>query len=180
MKTKFAILNDYRADFWESLAVVSLHLSDLSDLRVNVTFSFMCVTWIVRICGVTHSDGSAWIICVAQFIHMCDMNKSSEWHDLFVGVTWVIHTYDRPPSCLWHTSSLPVTRLIHLCDMTQSNERHDSFVHVTWRMHTYDRPPSYHWHKYQYLYSCTHDLCQRHEGGLPMIFFFLKIWGGFG
>ena len=112
--------------------------------------SFICVTWLIHICVMTHAD---------------------VWHDIFtsmIGVTWVTHTsvtqtcvthtsthlesdclfgwrvvvgrvytFMRHDSCMytmthsivWHDSFNCVTWLIQLCDMTHS--------YLPWLIHSY-------------------------------------------
>jgi len=71
-------------------------------------------------------------ICVTWLIHVCDMTHSYVWHDSFICVTWLVHVCDMTRSYVWHHSFIRVTWLIHMCDMTHSYVWHDSFIRVTW------------------------------------------------
>jgi len=44
-------------------------------------------------------------IFVTWLIHMCGMTHSYVWHDSFICVTWLIHTGDMTHSYVWHDSS---------------------------------------------------------------------------
>ena len=89
--------------------------------------SFICVTWLIHPCDMTHSHDS--FICVTWLIHMCDMTHSYAWHDSFICVTWLIHMRDMTHSYAWHDSFICVPWHIHMCaikhsymrDMTRSN-----------------------------------------------------------
>ena len=83
--------------------------------------SFICVTWLIHMCAVTHT-------CDTTHTH----NQASL---MFSSVTWLIHTRDMTHSYEWHDSFIWVTWLIHMCDMTHSCEWHDSFIRVTWLIH---------------------------------------------
>ena len=114
--------------------------------------SFVCVTWLLHICDMTHSY--VWhdsFICVTWLIHMCDMTHSYVWHNSFICVTWLIHLYQcRSGGCVnvWHDSftymtwlhrdmtpsptsmsmwgsCACLTWLVYMCDMTHSYVRHD-------------------------------------------------------
>ena len=66
--------------------------------------SFVCVTWLIRTCDMTHSY--VWhdsFICVTWLIHVCDMTHWYVWHDSFIRVT------------LWLDSFICVTWLIDNC-----------------------------------------------------------------
>ena len=52
-------------------------------------------------------------ICVTWLIHVCDMTHSCVWHDSFICV-WVSHTSFRR-RCVWRDSFICVTWLIHMC-----------------------------------------------------------------
>ena len=82
--------------------------------------SFACVTWI--------------FICVTWLIRMCDMTHLCMWYDSFANVTWLIHVCDMTDLYLWHDSFMCVTWLLRVCDvchMTPSRVWHDSFTCVT-------------------------------------------------
>jgi len=107
--------------------------------------SFICVTWLIYMCGMTHSYVTGLIhMCamahsyVTWLIHMwhgsfiCDMTHSYVWHDSFMCVTGLIHTCDMTHSYVWHDSCICVAWLIHMCGMTHSYVWHDSFICVAW------------------------------------------------
>ena len=53
--------------------------------------SFICVTWLIRMCDRTHSY--LWydaFVCVKWPIHMCDTTYSYVWRGSFICVTWLI------------------------------------------------------------------------------------------
>jgi len=107
--------------------------------------SFICVTWLIHMCGMTHSY--VWhdsFTCVTWLIHMCDMTHSyatsgncgstclpTERGD---GGGSFLHTCVMTNSHVWHDYS-HVTWLIHMCDMTRSYVWRDSFTCVTWHIH---------------------------------------------
>jgi len=101
--------------------------------------SFMCVTWLIHVCDMTHAmcdmtHSCAWhdsVKCVTWLSHVCDMTHSYVWHDSFICVTWLIHVCDMTHSYSWHDSFICVTWLFHVCDMTHSCVWHDSFICVT-------------------------------------------------
>jgi len=67
--------------------------------------TFVCVTWLIHMCDMTHSYG--WrgsFICVPWRIHTRDMTHSYVCHDAFIRVTWLIHM----------TQSYPQTEEIRL------------------------------------------------------------------
>jgi len=80
----------------------------MNDVRFD---SFICVTWLIR---------------------MCDMTHSYVWHDSFTCVTWLIHMCDMTHSYVRHDTLICVTWHTHMCDMTHSYVWHDSFICVTW------------------------------------------------
>jgi len=54
-------------------------------------YLFVCVTWRIRMCDMTHSY--VWrdsFICVTWLIHMCDMTHSYVWHDSFTCMTLIV------------------------------------------------------------------------------------------
>jgi len=119
----------------------SVHRQRYSEIAhvVHECVTFICVTWLIHICDMTHSY--VWhdsFICVTWLIHMCDMTYSYVWHDSFICVTCHIHMCDMTHSYMWHDSFICVTWLIHMCDMTYSYVWHDSFVYVTWLIHICD------------------------------------------
>jgi len=79
--------------------------------------SFICVTWLIPMCDMTHSY--VWhdaIICVTWRIHMCEMTHSYVWHDSIICVTWRIHMCDMSHSYVWHDfCTRHVTRMNETC-----------------------------------------------------------------
>ena len=67
-----------------------------------------------------------WFICVTWPIRTCDMTHSQAWHDSIIYVTGLIHMCDKTHSYVWHDSFIRTAWLIHVCDMTHSCVRHDS------------------------------------------------------
>ena len=57
---------------------------------------------------------------------MCDRM----WHDPFICVTFLIHTYDMSHSYVWHDLFICVTWLIHMCDMTHSWHDSSDMTHL--------------------------------------------------
>jgi len=91
-------------------------------------------------------------ICVTWLIHTCDMTHSYVWHDSSICVTWLIHMCDVTPSQVWHDSFVCVAWCGHdcLCDMTHSHVWCDlftcvTFIFVTWLLHMRDITHSYVW-----------------------------------
>ena len=55
------------------------------NLSLSFSVSFVCVTWLIRVCDMTHS--CAWhesFVCVTWLIGVCDMTHSCVWHDACV------------------------------------------------------------------------------------------------
>jgi len=106
--------------------------------------SFICVTWLIHICDMTHSyvqhDS---FICVTWLIHMCAMTHSYVWHDLFTCTAWLIHmcnvTYshvcDVTHSYVRHDSFISATLLLHMCNVIHSHVQHDTSTCETWCIH---------------------------------------------
>jgi len=57
-------------------------------------------------------------ICVTWFIHICDMTHSYVWHDSFICVIWLIRMRVMTQPYVWHGSFVCVSWLIHICDMS--------------------------------------------------------------
>ena len=76
-------------------------------------------------------------VCVTWLIRMCDMTHSYVWHDSFICVTWLIRMCDMTHSYVWHDSFIRVTWLIRMCDMTHSYVWHDWFVYDMTQVPTY-------------------------------------------
>ena len=116
-------------------------------------------------------------ICVTWLIHMCDVTHSYKWHGPFIfktwllykWETWLIHTCDMTHSYVWHDSFIQATRPFHvyrhdwfIC------ERHDSFTCVTWLMHISDT-----------TLSCVrHDsfICERHDSFICIDMTHSYVW----
>jgi len=115
------------------------HDSSKCAFPYNMT-RFLCVTWLIHICDMTHSP-----VWHDSFLKG-DITHSHMWHDsskcAFQSI-WCDMTYSyvhgRIHSQVWHDSSkcafphnmtrfLCVTWLIHICDMTHSPVWHDSFL----------------------------------------------------
>jgi len=118
--------------------------------------SFICLTWLFRIyltcliCifSMTYSCVTYSCICVAWLIHRFGITHSYVDHVLCVCVTWLIHIYDNDMthSCMSHTWC------IHTCDLAHWYVWHDTLIRVTWLTHMChiclicDRTHSYVWH----------------------------------
>ena len=74
------------------------------DSSICAAWPFMCVTWLIHMCDVTHQSQCTCphrplgndvshdsFICVTWLIHMCDMTHWCVWHDTFICMTWLIH-----------------------------------------------------------------------------------------
>jgi len=66
-------------------------------------------------------------VCLTWLIHTCDMTQwyvwqdlLIMWHDLFVCLTWLIHTFDMAYPHVRHDSFMCATWLNHMCFMTHS------------------------------------------------------------
>jgi len=113
--------------------------------------SFICVTWLIYMCDVTHLY--VWhdsFICVTWLIMM---HSYVVWHDSFICVTWLNHHTSRASSLLnptavktqswvaWQDSFMNrhdafiygVTWLIHICDMTQSSHAKSVLSATGWQ-----------------------------------------------
>ena len=71
---------------------ISLYINTIALSRHSYVWhdSFVCVTWLIPMCDMTHS--------------MCDMTHSYVWHDSFICVNWLIHICDMTHSYVWHES----------------------------------------------------------------------------
>jgi len=136
--------------------------------------SFICVTWLIHMCDMTHS-------CVRhdsfKCMQMCDLTHSNVCHDSFHSVMCdmthsnTVHIFVF--LYVWHHSPtvrlksfICVTRHRYVCDMThpyvtcRSHVRdvthtlawHDSFICVTWLIHIRDRT-----NLYARYNTCTHS-----------------------
>jgi len=114
--------------------------------------SFICVTWLIHMCDLTHCTGG-WSRIMQRLretwlIHMCDVTHSYVWRDSFICVTWLIHMCD-VTHCTGGWSRmmqrLRETWLIHKCDVTHSYVWRDSFICVTWLIQMCDVTHSHVW-----------------------------------
>ena len=81
--------------------------------------AFMCVTSLIRMCDVDHSDvRHDSFRCVTWVIQMCDMTHPDAWRDSFRCVTWPIQMWDMTHS--------------QMCDVTHSYVWCDAFTCVQW------------------------------------------------
>jgi len=69
-------------------------------------------------------------ICVTWLIHTCDMTYSSVWHD---SGQWIYSSGNFIHLYLWYDSFMCLIWLIRICDMTHSHVWHD------WGLWTYMR-----------------------------------------
>jgi len=117
----------------------TLSQSNLIHTRHDFFYAFICATWLIHMCDMTHS--CVWhdsLIWVTWLIHMCDMTHSYVWHDSFIGVTGRIHMCDMTHSYLFHDSSMCVAWRLHMCDITHSYSKKDPFTCVAWLIRTHD------------------------------------------
>ena len=84
----------------------------------------------LHVCNMWHDS----FICATWLIHMCDVTHSYVQRDSFICATWLIHMCDMAHSYVWHGPFICVTWPIHMCDMTHSYVCHDSFICVTYVM----------------------------------------------
>jgi len=130
--------------------------------------SFICVTWLIYMCDMTHLY--VWcdsLTCVTWLICMCDRERS--WYSrhaplfdqnaLMMRVTWLMNMCDVTRWYVWHDSFICVTWLIHMCDMTHSYLWQDSFVCVTWLIHMCDMTRWYVWHGSCICVTWLIDMC---------------------
>ena len=115
-----------------------------SDSLLCLTFSFMCVTCFIQMCGMFYSNvRHASFRCVAWLMRMCHVTHSYLWHDLFIFVTWLIHICDMTHSYVWCLLYLTkvITSIDQLCYTSgtcHSYMWHDSFICVIWLIHMFD------------------------------------------
>jgi len=112
---------------------------------------FICVTWLIRMCDMTHSyvrhDS---FICATWLIHMCDMTHSYVRHDSFICVTWLIHMCDATPfmcvTALIHmykfifvettlTNLIPAWTYIHALGLNIKTYTQENFMPHVWMSH---------------------------------------------
>jgi len=112
-------------------ATLDFHTCDLSHLQRH--------SWKPR-CKVVWHDS---FICVTWLIYTCDMTHLYVWHDSFICMAWLMHIFDVTPSYSWHDSFMcDMTHSyvwrdsrMHRCDVTDQDVWHDSFVCVVLRNH---------------------------------------------
>jgi len=160
----------YRCPLSSFLCVTWLiHMCDMTHSYVWHD-SFLCVTWRIHMCGMTHSY--VWydsFICVIWIMHMCDMMHSCVWHDSLICVTWLIRICDMTHSYAWHDSFICVIRLIHMCDFTHFYVWHDSCICVTWLIYKCDMSHWFVWHdsyaahNYRVAMVMSHISCHTYE-----------------
>jgi len=99
--------------------------------------SFICVTWLIHMCDMTHSY--VWhdsFICVTWLIHISDMTHPYGWHDSFICATWPIADHQAngrvASRYIWHDSFISMAWLMHMRGVTRLHVWHDSFIYVTW------------------------------------------------
>jgi len=78
---------------------------------------------------------------VAGMAVVGDTTRSYVWHDLFIRLTWLVHTFDIHLTWLVHI----LTWLVHTFDMTRSYVWHDAFISVTWLVYMYDMTRAHVW-----------------------------------
>jgi len=74
---------------------------------------------LVRACDMTYVWQDSFI-CVTWLVHMCDMTHAYVWHDSFMCLTWLVPKCDMTNSYVWHDSCICVTWIIHVCVMNRS------------------------------------------------------------
>jgi len=153
---------------WQSFTCVTWRVCILTSLRHHSNASckrFMCVTWLIHMCDMTH----AYLPFFATPTYVCDtyvrtniraryvytyIYKSARdtsirmlhtfpfpRHHLIYAIR-LTHMCDMTHSYVCHDVFMCVThhlmcaiRLTHMCDMTHSYVCHDVFMRVTWRIH---------------------------------------------
>ena len=90
----------------DKLAMVQGKINDLTQ-KVSCVWhdSFTCVTWLKRflVCDMSHSrvwHDSQGFMCVTWLIHVCGMTQKVS----SLRVTWRTYTCDMTHSCVWHVS----------------------------------------------------------------------------
>ena len=66
-------------------------------------------------------------MCVTRLIHMCDMTHSDAWRVSFTCETWILHTWGMTPLHVWHN--------LFTSDVTHLDVWHDPFTCVPWLIH---------------------------------------------
>ena len=103
--------------------VVKLEPIDMAGANMDFNWnsvgrdSFICVTWLLHICDMTH-------LCVwyDSFIGgQMDLSWNQVKHDLFTCEIWLIHACDLTHSYLWHAAFICVVWIIHMSHMTRQS-----------------------------------------------------------
>jgi len=111
--------------------------------------SFICVTWLIRICDMSHSH--VWRDSIVRALwlrlHVCDLiyisaiiiyfcpASTPHCRQRLICVPWLLHKCDVFQSCVWHDT--------FTCDVTYLCVCRDSFICATWHIHTCDMSHSY-------------------------------------
>jgi len=104
----------------------------LSTRMLTVVDPFTYVTWLIRMCDMTHSY--VWhnsFICIIRPIHVCDVTRA---------VCGVPKTIDNDVAFIDKSFGFDtaVSEAVKVCDMTRSNVWRDSFVRAIWLIHMCD------------------------------------------
>ena len=90
--------------------------------------SCMLVTWLIRMCDMTHSyvwhDSFLWDTWI---LHKCDMTHSRVCHDFVRHDSFMC---DMTHSYIWHELFVLMTRLVLMCDLTHSHVCRDSSMYT--------------------------------------------------
>ena len=132
----------YSCMWCDSWGMWRIHTCDVTHAQVWRD-TFICVTWLIRMCAVTHFpqavlqevEDVTLFACLKWRIYTCDVTHAYLWRDAFMCVTWLIFC--------WSCCKRLRTWLIPQCDVTYSCIYRDSFAFATWRIRTWDVTHSY-------------------------------------
>ena len=135
-----------RASYTSKDSITSKVLSSSCNSR-TISLALFSTMWVMGMCNTVAAKNNmfsrrnrcflrrlVWYITHATPLEKCDMTRSwcgtwliQMWHDLFMGVTWLVHMWDMTHSNVRHDSFTCETWLIHMYDVTHSSVGHDSF-----------------------------------------------------
>ena len=125
--------------------------------------SFICATWIIQMCDMTHSlfvpsvcaaatrfhNSFVFVTCLIHAYHICDLTHAYVRHDSFICATWLTrYSFEGAGAAAicFTDSFVYVTWLTYICDVTHWYLRHDLGIRGTRLIYTCDMTHLHVWH----------------------------------